>query len=73
MAMGIILRNSLEKYAKPDVRNALAGLRYDPEQDKRPSDRFGPCSDAEGVLRLPKTLRVRFISNEADVMELTSL
>ena len=31
MAMGIVLRNSLEKYAKPDIKLALSNVRYDPE------------------------------------------
>lgn len=72
-AKGVWHRHCLEDRNPPILlAKEMDSIDYEPSSDPRPKDVFGPLT-VGNVLTLPSSIKVRFISKEADIDHLKQL
>jgi hypothetical protein len=75
-ALGIMTRNQLQSFLKPETIAKMAQYNYDPQRDTSMSQEgeFAPVSQpVTDYLVLPESVKVEWIGTEADVPKLEAL
>lgn len=61
----------MEEFAPSELKEQMAEIKYNPNKDQRPVDKFAPIN--KECIRLPESVKVKFVSTEEDVKELKCL
>ena len=67
-AKGLYMRHNLQHIVRPDVRDELEKINYDPSKEEKFVDDFGPVSKpAANFMQLPLGFKVEMVSTPEDI------